>query len=75
MPVNNTMDDGKKTEAIRIALSDELLLRITKMAIADDRAVSDWARRQLTLICDLHDRGIDLAVVNPRRALSPGDDC
>lgn len=70
---SNAMPKAKQTEAIRVAVSDELLLRVTKLANADNRALSEWVRHQLIVICELHDRGVDISVVAPRRTLSPSD--
>lgn len=71
--VNDAMTGGKCTEQIRVAVSDDLLLRVTKLANADNRALSEWVRHQLICICELHDRGVDLSVNVPRKTLSPSD--
>jgi hypothetical protein len=71
--VNNAMPSPKCNEQIRVAVSDDLLLRVTKLANADNRALSEWVRHQLICLCELHDRGVDISVTVPRRALSPSD--
>jgi hypothetical protein len=71
--VKDAMPSPKCTEQIRVAVSDDLLLRVTKLANADNRALSEWVRHQLICLCELHDRGVDISVTVPRRALSPSD--
>jgi len=71
--VNNAMPSPKCTEQIRVAVSDDLLLRVTKLASADNRALSEWVRHKLIIVCEMHDRGVDLSVTVPRRPLAPSD--
>ena len=64
-------DDQKKTEQIRVAVSEELFARCAKLANDDNRTLSEWVRHQLICMCELHDRGLDLTVGIPRRAVLP----